>query len=80
MKLRMRAMASAILFLILNLIGLGLGPQAVGILNDLLAPSLGVEAIRYSLFTANFMTAWAALHFCLAARSVRVDLEARERL
>jgi hypothetical protein len=31
-KLRMRAMASAILFLVLNLIGLGLGPQLVGIL------------------------------------------------
>ena len=39
--LRMRALASAILFFILNLIGLGLGPWAVGVLSDLLAPTLG---------------------------------------
>ncbi|MEE8509280.1 MAG: MFS transporter [Myxococcota bacterium] len=79
-KLRMRAMASAILILVLNLIGLGLGPQAVGIMNDLLAPSLGDEAIRYSLLLATLMTAWAAVHFALAARSLREDLEAKNRM
>ncbi|MED5341687.1 MAG: MFS transporter, partial [Pseudomonadota bacterium] len=41
--LRMRALASAILFFILNLIGLGLGPWAIGLLSDLLAPTLGQE-------------------------------------
>jgi hypothetical protein len=79
-KLRMRAMASAILFLILNLIGLGLGPQLVGVLNDLLAPRFGDEAIRYSLLLANFTTVWAALHFALAARTLEVDLTAKNRL
>ena len=37
----MRAMASAILFFILNLIGLGLGPLVVGMISDLLAPAYG---------------------------------------
>ena len=78
-KLRMRAVCSAILFLVFNLIGLGLGPQIVGFLNDLFAPSYGQEAVRYSLLLANLTTAWAALHFWLAARSVRSDLEARSR-
>ena len=48
-KVRMRALASAILLFILNLIGLGGGPQVVGILNDALAPRLGAEAVLYSL-------------------------------
>ena len=40
-SLRMRAMASAVLLFALNLIGLGLGPQFVGILNDVLNPRFG---------------------------------------
>jgi len=78
-KLRMRAMASAVLFLILNLIGLGLGPQAVGVLNDLLAPSQGDDAVRYSLLIVSFTGFWAALHFVLAARSLEGDLRAKDR-
>ena len=77
MKLRMRAVASALLFFIINLIGLGFGPQAVGIVNDLLAPSLGDEAIRYSLVLAILMTVWAAVHFALAARTLQADLQAK---
>ena len=46
---RMRATASAILFLILNIIGLGLGPWSVGMLSDYLQPSLGAESLRYAM-------------------------------
>jgi MFS family permease len=46
---RMRAMASAILFFILNLIGLGLGPLFIGLLSDYLAPTLGVSALRHGV-------------------------------
>ena len=45
----MRAMASAILFFILNLIGLGLGPLVVGMISDMLAPAYGSESLRYAL-------------------------------
>jgi len=76
-KVRMRAMASAVLFLILNLIGLGLGPQAVGILNDLLAPEFGEQAVRYSLLIVSFTSVWGGLHFFLAAATLDVDLEAK---
>ena len=41
--LRMRAVASAFLLFLINLIGLGLGPQVVGIASDLLAPHPGRE-------------------------------------
>jgi MFS family permease len=49
MPLHMRALSSAILFLIMNFVGNGAGPFTVGVLNDLLAPRFGDEAVRYSL-------------------------------
>ena len=45
LALRMRALASAILFFILNLIGLGLGPWSVGLLSDYLEPTHGLEVV-----------------------------------
>jgi MFS family permease len=73
--LRMRSMASAILLFVFNLIGLGLGPQSVGILNDQVFAGTGEEAIRWSLLSVVVvMNLWAAVHFLLAARSLRRDL------
>jgi len=77
-RIRMRAVASAILLFVVNLIGLGLGPQTVGLLNDLLQPRFGAGAVRWSLAAVVLVTSlWAALHFALAARSLRADLEAK---
>ncbi len=70
----MRAMASALLLFVINLIGLGLGPQSVGVLNDVLAERAGTHAIRYSLLVVGLMNSWAAAHFVLAARTLRADL------
>jgi predicted MFS family arabinose efflux permease len=70
----MRALASALLLFVINLIGLGLGPQAVGVLNDVLSGRFGTDAIRYSLLVVGVMNVWAAAHFVLAARTVRADL------
>jgi len=73
--LRMRGVASAIMLLILNLIGLGLGPLVVGALSDSLAPQFGVHSLRYSLMLAVIvMGPWAALHYFLAGRSIDADL------
>tara|TARA_R110002072_G_scaffold64_8_gene397 strand:- start:1384 stop:2736 length:1353 start_codon:yes stop_codon:yes gene_type:complete len=77
----MRALASAILLFVLNLIGLGLGPVAAGALSDLLKPEYGEMSIRYSLFilavVGNF---WSAIHYYLASRTLRKDLTARDAL
>jgi predicted MFS family arabinose efflux permease len=74
--LRMRATASAILFLILNIIGLGAGPWTVGVVSDYLEPSLGLESLRHAmLYLLPFMMFWSCCHFYLASRSLRVDLE-----
>ena len=74
---RMRATASAVLFLIINIIGLGAGPWAVGFVSDLLAPSLGGESLRYALlYLLTPVALWSALHFGLAAKTLREDIAA----
>ena len=72
---RMRATASAILFFILNFLGLGLGPSSVGFLSDYLEPTLGIESLRYSiLILLPAMMFFSACLFFLAGRSLREDL------
>jgi predicted MFS family arabinose efflux permease len=74
--LRMRAVASAILFFILNIIGLGLGPQLTGILSDVLATGFGAESMRYALLVITaVISPWSAFHYFLAARYIESDLE-----
>ena len=66
-----RAMAVAIILLMASLLGLGLGPVAVGVISDLLAPRMGIESLRYALIAATVISFWAAFQFWLAARSSR---------
>jgi len=72
--LRMRTVASAILLFVINIIGLGIGPWAVGALSDVLEPRFGVDSLRYALLGIGLVNAWSALHFWLASRSLREDL------
>jgi MFS family permease len=78
-RLRMRAQAAAMLMFAINLIGLGIAPLAVGMLNDSLASTYGVEAIRYSLMITGAASLWAVVHSLLAARSIREDMAAAAR-
>jgi MFS family permease len=73
--LRMRGVASALMLLILNMIGLGLGPLAVGYVSDLLAPRFADESMRYSLLIiCAVLLPWAAWHYYLAGKSIDADL------
>jgi predicted MFS family arabinose efflux permease len=78
-KVPMRATASAILLFILNIVGLGLGPQLIGWLNDGVFSQHGVDAIRYSLCVVAIVGALAALFFMRAARTLREDLATAAR-
>ena len=74
--LRMRAMSSAILFFILNFIGLGFGPMVIGFVSDMINPTYGIESIRYALLIViPISTIWSATHYFIAARHIRSDLE-----
>jgi predicted MFS family arabinose efflux permease len=73
--LRMRAVASAYLFFILNAIGLGLGPVTTGFLSDMLVPQFGDDSLRYSLLIVGIVVSpWSALHYYLAGRHIDSDL------
>jgi len=72
--LRMRTVASAILLFIINIIGLGMGPQMVGVVSDALTPRFGQESLRYALLVVGLVNAWAAVHFFLAGRTLPQDL------
>jgi predicted MFS family arabinose efflux permease len=74
--LRMRAVAAAVLLFILNIIGLGLGPQVTGILSDLLRPQFGDESLRWSLLICGLVNIWAAYHYYAAGKYLKGDLEA----
>lgn len=75
-RLRMRAVASAILLFILNIIGLGLGPQLTGILSDVLSQYFANDSMRYSLLiVVSVAYPWTALHFYIAGKSLSADLK-----
>ncbi|WP_244649935.1 spinster family MFS transporter [Sphingomonas sp. CFBP 13706] len=61
--LKTRAMWAAITLLVINLVGLGLGPTMVGWLSDLLKPTFGEESLRYALVIIVMMTPWALYHY-----------------
>jgi hypothetical protein len=71
----MRATASAVLFLILNIIGLGLGPSSVGLLSDYYEPSMGVESLRYAMLSTIPLAVFlSAICFFNAAKTLRQDI------
>ena len=77
---RMRAVAAGVLMFVTNIIGLALGPQSIGWLNDYVFSHHGDEAVRYSLLVVLLvMGVWSAIHFLLAARSLRADLATGDR-
>lgn len=74
----MRSVSLAVIFLMANLIGLGLGPLATGFLSDLLAPVFGQESLRYALavFCPGFI--WVGFYYWKAARTIEGDIRSVE--
>jgi MFS family permease len=71
----MRAFSSSVLFLTLNLIGLGLGPLIVGILSDLFQPSLAEQSLRWALACTVFTSLIAIFLFYKASQTVEDAIE-----
>ena len=80
---RERALASALLLFIINLIGLGLGPLFAGFASDHLrelfmerglseAQARG-EGLRWSLRIIVAVNLWSAAHYFIAARTLRAE-------
>ena len=74
----MRATATAVFIFILTMIGLGAGPQTVGILNDLIGTP---DAIRYSLLGVAVSTSLlSAVFFWLTGETLERDITAKQQL
>ncbi|MEZ0539048.1 spinster family MFS transporter [Fibrella arboris] len=71
----MRSLTSAILFFVLNFIGLGFGPLVVGMLSDGLAPSLGAQSLRWAMSIIIIMSIGSTTLFLIAARKLTADLQ-----
>lgn len=70
----MRATIVALVMVLVNLIGMGLGPQVVGILSDALAPEFGTSSLRYAMVLMSLLAAWSGYHFWQVGRTVKQDL------
>ena len=71
--LRSRALASAIMLFILNLFGLGFGPQLIGIASDVMRVWFESDSLRYALLAATFVNIWASAHYYLAGKTLKQD-------
>lgn len=72
----MRAVASAFIIIFITFLGTGLGPWAVGILNDVLEPTYGELSIRWSMLYVLLTCSLGSILFALAGRTIVKDMEA----
>lgn len=70
----MRATAMAVVMLFANLIGLGIGPQMVGVLSDGLRPVVGNESLPDAMLIVSLVTFASAYQFWRAGQYAREDL------
>jgi len=75
-SLRMRSVASSLVLLIINIIGLAMGPPITGMISDALEPGYGPESMRYSLLLVSVVilpiAAWC---YFQAGKSIDDDLK-----
>jgi hypothetical protein len=67
----MRALAQAIILLTATCFGQGVGPLAVGMINDALKGDYSADAVRHSLWSAAVTITLGALLFVWAARFIQ---------
>jgi MFS family permease len=68
---RQRALWAAITLLVINLVGLGLGPTLVGTTSHLLKPMFGEDSLRWAMFIFAAVTPWAVFHYWRAGVLLR---------
>lgn len=80
---RERAVGSSLLLLIVNLVGLGLGPWLVGIVSDVMnhrflaegltAAAAKSQGLRWALIIMVCINVWSFVHYMIAARTLERD-------
>lgn len=72
---QMRAFTSAVLVLIVNILGLSLGPLLTGAISDALQPAYGADSLRYAILLSVGMEVLAALCFFRSAHHLVRELD-----
>jgi hypothetical protein len=72
----MRATTMVIVMFMINIVGMGTGPQIVGILSDALRPRLGADSLRWAMVAVSIVAFWSAYHFWRGGLLVEQDLAA----
>jgi len=75
-NIRMRALASAILFFVINIIGLGVGPVLVGVISDAITEDYGTRSVGYAvLWVSAVFTVIAVWQFLAASRYINEEMQ-----
>ena len=73
-----RGVSASMLQVSSNVLGFGVGTQAIGVLSDALHAWSPTESLRYAMLAFCLVNFWAVLHFALAARAIRREAPAAE--
>lgn len=71
----MRATAAAFLLFVIAVVGQGLGPQAVGILSDVLRPEVGNDSLRWAMSIVVLSKIFATWRFFVAGNHLKEDID-----
>jgi MFS family permease len=74
-----RSLVSALVYFVLNIIGLGFGPVAVGMASDLLQPTFGNESLRWAMLGAAQVAILGSWFCWLSGRYLPADLDGYSR-
>jgi MFS family permease len=81
---RMRATATALVIMVINTIGYGLGPPVIGALSDFLKDHVvafglsdpahaSAQGLRYALMCGALVNLWAAVHYLIGSTKLKRD-------
>jgi len=73
-QLRMRGTSMSTLVVLLNLVGVGVGPALAGVLSDYFAASYGSESVRWAMVCVLVLNLPAVILFARSARTIQADL------
>jgi len=73
-RVRMRATSMSVLVVMLNLIGVGVGPTLAGVLSDSFATRFGVDSVRWAMVCVLFFCIPAVALFWRASHHIRADI------
>jgi predicted MFS family arabinose efflux permease len=69
----LRPIASAVYVLLINLVGLGLGPLMTGAMSQFVFAQHGEDSLRYAMVVMQVVGIWGAAHFYVAGRGLKAD-------